>query len=45
MAGVGLDKLPPLLEATRRLIAWRSEPVVRRIVQWANAVSQHRTDV
>ncbi len=26
-------------------IAWRSKQVVRRIVQWANAVSQHRTDV
>ena len=26
-------------------IAWRSEPVARRIVQWANAVSQHRSDV
>jgi DNA-binding LacI/PurR family transcriptional regulator len=26
-------------------IAWRTEPVVRRIVQWANSVSLHRTDV
>ncbi len=26
-------------------IAWRSAPVIRRIVQWATAVSQHRTDV
>ncbi len=26
-------------------IAWRIEPMVRRIVQWANAVSQHQPDV
>ena len=26
-------------------VAWRSAPVIRRIVRWATAVSQHRTDV
>ena len=26
-------------------IRWHSEPIVRRIVRWAKAVSQHRADV
>lgn len=26
-------------------IAWRVEPVIRRIVQWATALSEHRTDL
>ena len=25
-------------------ISWRVEPVIRRIVQWAIALSKHRTD-